>query len=97
MKEVTSGSVELVWVGAALATDFVNTELIEGGRIRYTTGVYRGLDEVRERRTRAVEQGVADAFITAYLNGKRIPVSEARALMDRFGAEVLVDPALTTP
>ncbi|MBK8948817.1 MAG: PD40 domain-containing protein [Flavobacteriales bacterium] len=75
----------------------LNSEAIAGGRIRYTTGIFRDLDVVRARREDAVTKGVKDAFITAYLNGKRIPVAEARALLQRFGTEVLVDPALVTP
>lgn len=75
----------------------LNSEAITGGRIRYTTGIFRDLDVVRARREDAVTKGVKDAFITAYLNGKRIPVAEARALLQRFGTEVLVDPALVTP
>lgn len=75
----------------------LNSEAIAGGRIRYTTGIFRDLDVVRTRREDAVNKGVKDAFITAYLNGRRIPVAEARALLQRFGAEVLVDPALVTP
>ncbi|MCC6578737.1 MAG: PD40 domain-containing protein [Flavobacteriales bacterium] len=75
----------------------LNSESIGGGRIRYTTGIFRDLDVVRMRRDEAVGKGVKDAFITAYLNGRRIPVAEARALLQRFGAEVLVDPSLVTP
>lgn len=75
----------------------LNSEAIPGGRIRYTTGIFRDLEVVRTRREDAVAKGVKDAFITAYLNGRRIPVAEARALLQRFGAEVLVDPSLVTP
>ncbi|HMQ77001.1 MAG TPA: hypothetical protein PKE21_07770 [Flavobacteriales bacterium] len=75
----------------------LNSEAIPGGRIRYTTGIFRDMDVVRTRREEAVTKGVKDAFITAYLNGKRIPVAEARALLQRFGTEVLVDPGLVTP
>ncbi|MCB0791608.1 MAG: PD40 domain-containing protein [Flavobacteriales bacterium] len=75
----------------------LNTERIDGGKIRYTTGIYRDLDRVRARKDETVVSGVQDAFITAYLNGKRIPMTDARALLTRFGAQVLVDPEQVTP
>lgn len=75
----------------------LNSERITGGKIRYTTGIYRDLDKVRARRDQAVGLGVKDAFITAYLNGERIPFQEARALLERFGTEVLVAPQEATP
>ncbi|MCB9169285.1 MAG: PD40 domain-containing protein [Flavobacteriales bacterium] len=75
----------------------LNTELINGGKIRYTTGVYREMDRARARKDGAVSSGVRDAFITAYLNGKRIPMTDARALLARFGDQVLVDPGEVTP
>ncbi|MBP6390926.1 MAG: PD40 domain-containing protein [Flavobacteriales bacterium] len=75
----------------------LNSELITGGKVRYTTGIYRDMEVVRVRKDRAVQQGVKDAFVTAYLNGKRIPVAEARALIAKFGDGVMVEPALVTP
>ena len=70
----------------------LNSELPETAKVRYTTGRYMEMDAVRARKEEAVRLGVKDAFITAYLNGKRIPVREATALLERFGAAILAQP-----
>ena len=70
----------------------LNSELTETAKVRYTTGRYMEMDAVRARKEEAVRLGVKDAFITAYLNGKRIPVREATALLERFGAAILAQP-----
>jgi hypothetical protein len=75
----------------------LNSERTETNKIRYTTGVFLDMDKVRSRKDQAVTLGVKDAFITAYLNGKRIPMRDARALVQKFGPSVLADPALATP
>ena len=75
----------------------LNSERTGTNKIRYTTGVFLDMDKVRLRKDEAVVLGVKDAFITAYLNGKRIPMRDAKALLQKFGPSVLVDPALTTP
>ncbi|QQR87078.1 MAG: hypothetical protein IPJ76_02300 [Flavobacteriales bacterium] len=75
----------------------LNSELTETAKVRYTTGIYLDSERARVRKDAAVGNGVKDAFVTAYLNGKRIPMTDARALLARFGNAVLADPALATP
>lgn len=70
----------------------LNSERTETGKIRYTTGVFLSVASAGTRRTEAVGLGVKDAFITAYLNGKRIPMQEANALLARFGPSILAKP-----
>jgi hypothetical protein len=70
----------------------LNSELTETGKIRYTTGVFLDTEEARIRKDGTVQLGVKDAFVTAYLNGKRIPMREAAALLQRFGSEILAKP-----
>lgn len=74
----------------------LNSERTETNKIRYTTGVFLDQERARARRDEAVGLGVKDAFITAYLNGKRIPMRDARALLQKFGPSVLADPAIET-
>jgi hypothetical protein len=75
----------------------LNSELTETAKVRYTTGVYLDTEKARVRKDATVALGVKDAFVTAYLNGKRIPMRDARTLLARFGNGVLADPALATP
>ncbi|HNM70690.1 MAG TPA: hypothetical protein PKG57_13620, partial [Flavobacteriales bacterium] len=74
----------------------LNSERTENAKIRYTTGVYVDMDKARSRKDEAVGLGVKDAFITAYLNGKRIPMRDARALINKFGTAVFADPGVIT-
>jgi hypothetical protein len=68
----------------------LNTELTEAKKIRYTTGRYNNLKYAVEKRSEAKNLGIADAFITAYYNGKRITLSEADRLLKENGAGILV-------
>ncbi len=70
----------------------LNSELTETQKVRYTTGLYLDVESARVRKDEAVVLGVKDAFITAYLNGKRIPMREATALLEKFGPEILAKP-----
>jgi hypothetical protein len=54
------------------------TEKLPNGVFRYTAGIYADAERVRADRTRVVAAGFSDAFITAYLNGKRIPFADGR-------------------
>lgn len=70
----------------------LNSERTETGNIRYTTGLFFDTEEARIRKDGTVQLGVKDAFVTAYLNGKRIPMREAAALLERFGPGILAKP-----
>ncbi len=63
----------------------LNSELMDDGRIRYTSGMFDSMDEAGEHRKKVIALGVKDAFIVAYFNGKRIPLDDAVYLSGKFG------------
>ena len=49
------------------------------GLYRYTAGIYNNIDKILKDRKRVADEiGIKDAFISAYLNGKRITFNEAK-------------------
>ena len=66
------------------ASDLNNTPEIladqtSNGFIRYTSGKFASLSDAEARKTLARELGVVDAFVSVYVNGKRVSVSAAAA------------------
>ena len=59
----------------------INSERIRDGLIRYTSGVYKSLDEANDAKIKVVDKGITDAFIVAYNGGNRITVAEAQDLL----------------
>jgi hypothetical protein len=53
------------------------TDKIQSSTYRYTAGIYTSLDKVKTDRLKVVDLGIKDAFVSAYLNGQRIKISEA--------------------
>jgi hypothetical protein len=78
-------------VAAALLQNVnpLNSELTETNKIRYTSGQYNNMNDAVAKRDEIRKQGIVDAFVTAYYNGKRITLSEADLLLKEKGAGIL--------
>ena len=71
----------------------VMAEPLDGKRIRYTSGKFNSLERAQQARNAARAAGIDDAFLTAYIDGRRVPVAEALA---RLGASSTTTPAAPT-
>lgn len=71
-----------------LITPLVTLRL-ENGQIRYSTGTFKSVDAARPKKSEAIERGITDAFITAYYNGERISLQEAKRLLEEQGEGIL--------
>lgn len=74
------------------ATDVYNisplvTKFI-GNLYKYSTGIYRSVDEAVIRKNEVVALGNTDAFVTVYYNGERITVAKAQQLIEEQGEDV---------
>jgi hypothetical protein len=78
-------------VAAALLQNVnpLNSELTETNKIRYTSGQFNNMADAVKKRDEIRTQGIVDAFVTAYYNGKRITLSEADLLLKEKGAGIL--------
>lgn len=66
----------------------LNSELLEDGKIRYTSGQFDDMRSAGEYRQKVVTLGVGDAFVIAYFNGKRMPLEDALYLSTKFGKKI---------
>jgi len=54
------------------------SEKLPSGLYRYTAGIYNDPDRLLTDKRRVVDLGIRDAFVSAYLNGKRISFAEGK-------------------
>ena len=55
------------------------TETAPNGNFRYNTGIYNNVPRAIEAKNMIVDVGIKDAFVTAYIDGKRMPYNDAKA------------------
>jgi hypothetical protein len=61
----------------------------EKGQIRYSSGMFESVNDAKNHRNQAVNKGVADAYVVAYYQGKRISIAEANNLLAKNGTDIL--------
>ncbi|MDX2361603.1 MAG: hypothetical protein QNK23_12415 [Crocinitomicaceae bacterium] len=62
---------------------------LPNGQIRYASGMFDSVEEALPRRQEALNKGVRGAFVTAYFEGERITLSEAKKLLAERGSSIL--------
>jgi hypothetical protein len=67
----------------------ITGETTPKGFIRYTVGVFEKFTTADKIKNKIIGMGYKDAFIVAFLNGKRIPINEAYAMAGGVPATVL--------
>jgi hypothetical protein len=68
----------------------LNSELMEEGKIRYTSGTFSTVNDANAYRNKMIRMGVPDSFVIAYFNGKRVPIQDALFLANKFGKDILL-------
>lgn len=58
----------------------LNQERIPNNLVRYSSGVYGSLSQAIVARNLIVQNGISDAFVTAYYQGERITITRAKEL-----------------
>ena len=71
----------------------LNSERTVSGLIRYTSGVFKTLDDANIAKEKIIENGISDAFIVAYNNGVKTTIANAN---EQLGLNNPVTPKETT-
>jgi hypothetical protein len=59
-----------------------------GDLYKYSTGIYRNVDDALVRKNQVNALGMADAFVTVYYNGERITIERANQLIAEKGESI---------
>ncbi|MGB0886498.1 MAG: hypothetical protein ACPGSL_00130 [Vicingaceae bacterium] len=74
----------------------LNSERTASGLIRYTSGVYKTLDDANKGKDKIRALGISDAFVVAYKAGKKITIAVATASLNE-NTELKENDAQETP
>lgn len=66
-------------------------EKTEYGFIRYTTGVFDNQNLAEAEKSRIVKLGISDAFVTAYYNGKRLSIGDAKNIENSNNKDIFAN------
>jgi hypothetical protein len=69
----------------------------EKGQFRYSSGMFESANDAKTHKTQAIAKGVADAYVVAYYQGKRISIAEANNLLAQNGPTILKKSIKTEP
>lgn len=75
----------------------INSERMDNGLIRYTTGQFTDENKAIEAKNSIVAKGISDAFVIAYNNGVRITIGAAKTTIDSQGKKALAKIKQQTP
>ena len=67
----------------------IATNKISTGQFRYSTGRFSDLNSAKERKDKAIQSGIKDAFIVAYFKGERITIAAANDIFSQYGESIL--------
>lgn len=67
----------------------ITGETTPKGYIRYTAGIFTKFSNADKVKKQIIDMGYKDAFVVAFLNGRRIPINEAYALSEGTPSTVL--------
>ncbi|PCH92965.1 MAG: hypothetical protein COB85_07665 [Bacteroidetes bacterium] len=67
-------------VGEKFGLGKLNSINTSNGYIRYTYGIHDNINQANASKIIAIDNGISDAFVTAYYNGERISLTKARTL-----------------
>ncbi|CAG0987125.1 hypothetical protein FLAV_02100 [Flavobacteriales bacterium] len=61
----------------------INSDRLPNNLVRYSSGQYKTPEEAMAIRQQIIAKGITDAFVTAYIDGQRYTVDQARRMLEQ--------------